>query len=466
MQTPSTLEGVSFSRLLRASEGLTQTRPILLGFLSMILGIVVIAAGAELGKAMSGITGTILGVGLSVLLGGIIYVASISGIGILLMDKARGVEPRSLTDAWLAGLFCIPKLIGFAVVVFLIMLALGLVAALVYLVCKIPFVGPILLFFAHPVMVVLASLVFTALLWVALPLFAPAIWEGRSFKEALAIVTAVARKRLVPTVVQFVLLYFLVGLIAMLGVAALVPGWTFMSGIASTVLDVRFQMGSFSNSYSMDSNLMAGMLASIVIVGVAGVLFMQVALMGVNLVYLSVSEGLDTSDAQAALDAGWAQAKEKARQAQEKARQAAEVAQEKARQAAEQAKERARQRAEEQAAAQALAAERAAAQAAALEQAAAEEEAAQKAAEAQAAEEAAAAQALAQARAAEQAAIAQAAQERAAAEKAQAQAAQQAVEETAPVSPTPAAAPSCPQCQHPVGANDMFCGECGQRLKG
>lgn len=466
MQTPSPVQGLNFTQLLRATEGLTQTRPVLLGFLSMLAAGVVVGLGGFLSASLSGMFGTIVGVGLSGLLGGLLFAAGMSGVGILLMDKARNIEPRSLVDAWLAGLFCIPKLIGFGVVIFLAMAALAVVAGLVYLVCKIPVLGPVLLFFAHPAMVVVASLVFTALFWVAFPLFAPAIWEGRGFKEALSVVATVARNRLLPTIVQFVLLYLLMSLISMLMVAAIFPGFTLMSGIASSVLNIRMGLGGLTSGYGMDANLVAGMLATMVIFGLAFVLLMQVALMGVNLVYLSVTENLDTSSTEQALAAGLAQAKEKARQAQEKARQAAEVAQEKARQAAEQAKERARQRAEEQAAAQALAAERAAAQAAALEQAAAEEEAAQKAAEAQAAEEAAAAQALAQARAAEQAAIAQAAQERAAAEKAQAQAAQQAVEETAPVSPTPAAAPSCPQCQHPVGANDMFCGECGQRLKG
>lgn len=428
MSTPPTIGSVNFSILLRVTEGLTQWRPIALGFLTVIATGILFAIGGMLASSMGGIGGMIVSFLFAGVLGLLVMAAGMSGVGILLMDKARNLEPRPMLQAWLAGLMCLPKLIGFQLVASLAIGALALVATLVYFLCKIPFLGPVLMFVAHPIMVLVAAALFTSMFWVAFPLFAPAVWAGCSFKEALTNVTTIARTRLLHTVLLFIALYFLLGLIGMLVMAAILPGYTFMTMLATGITGGEdILAGLFSGMGSgrgFSGTVMAGVLASALIFGMLFVLLMQTALMGLNLVYLSVSEGLDstsTHNTDQALSAWWAQAKEKAHQAKEKTRQAAEAAQEKARQAAEQAKERARQRAEEQAAQQA------AAQAAA-EQAATAQAAAQEAARQQAAEEAAAAQAAAEAQAAAQ-------------------------------------APACPQCHNPVGADDTFCGECGQRVK-
>ena len=58
--------------------------------------------------------------------------------GLLHMDHARGISPRSTVDALVYGLACIPKLIVLAIALFLVELAVFLVIALVLLVCKIP----------------------------------------------------------------------------------------------------------------------------------------------------------------------------------------------------------------------------------------------------------------------------------------------------------------------------------------
>lgn len=458
MPPSESLRQVNFGQLLRASEGLTQWRPMALGFLTWVVAGLLLVAGGFLGGSLGGVTGLILG-GLTGLVALVLMAAGLSGVGILLMDKAKDIPPRSMMDALLAGLWCIPKFLGFYLVVLVVLLGLALVGAIGYFLCKIPGIGPLFLFLLHPVLVVVAAAVLTALLWVGVPLFTPAVWEGRRFKEALSLVLAVARTRLVPTVALFLALYVVVSLIGMVVFGALLPGYAFMTGIATSVIGPQALAGGMGALSAMmqgygggDGGLVAaGALATLLIFGLAITLMMQVALMGVNLVYLSATDGLDISASENALNAGLDEVKRRAREAQEKARLAAEQAQEKARQVAEEAKERARQRAAEQAAAQALAAEQAAQ--------------AQAAAEALAAEQA------------EQLAAAQAAQ--AAAEPAQEPAPP--VEEKpaflddpAPsadlptrftLPPAAAEAATCPQCQHKVGHDDGFCGECGHRLK-
>ena len=456
MQPSETMRQVSFAPLLRASEGLTQWRPMALGFLTWVAVALLLAVGGFLSSSLGGAAGVGL-MGLFGLLAMILIAAGMSGAGILLMDKAKNIAPRSMLDAFLAGLWCIPKFLGFYVVVALVLAALAVVGAIGYFLAKIPGIGPLFFFVLHPVLVIVAAAVLTSLLWVGFPLFTPAVWEGRGFKESLTLVIAVSRQRLVPTVLLFLALYVVVSVIGMVVFGALLPGYFFMSGLATSILGAGMTgnglaaITALMNGYGGGSSglMYAGILATALIFGLAFTLMMQVALMGVNLVYLSATDGLDTADTENALNAGLDEMKRRAREAQEKARLAAEQAQEKARQMAEEAKERARQRAAEQAAAQAAAAEQAAAQA-----------------------QAQAAAVLAAEQAEQQAAADRSAAEAAAAQAAPPDAPPQEptfLAEPAPstdLPPASAATATCPQCQHTVGHDDVFCGECGHRLKG
>lgn len=446
MQPSETMRQVSFAPLLRASEGLTQWRPMALGFLTWVVVALLLAVGGFLSSSLGGAASVGL-MGLFGLLAMILIAAGMSGVGILLMDKAKNIAPRSMMDAFLAGLWCIPKFLGFYVVVALVLVALAVVGAIGYFLAKIPGIGPLFFFVLHPVLVIMAAAVLTSLLWVGFPLFTPAVWEGRGFKESLTLVIAVSRQRLVPTVLLFLALYVVVSVIGMVVFGALLPGYFFMSGLATSILGAGMTgnglaaITALMNGYGGGGSsglVYAGILATALIFGLAFTLMMQVALMGVNLVYLAATDGLDTADTENALNAGLDEMKRRAREAQEKARLAAEQAQEKARQMAEEAKERARQRAAEQAAA--------AAQAQAAAALAAEQAEQQSAADRSAAEAAAAQAAPPDAPPQEPTFLA----------------------EPAPstnLPPAPAATATCPQCQHTVGHDDMFCGECGHRLK-
>ena len=349
MQPSETMRQVSFAPLLRASEGLTQWRPMALGFLTWVAVALLLAVGGFLSSSLGGAAGVGL-MGLFGLLAMILIAAGMSGAGILLMDKAKNIAPRSMLDAFLAGLWCIPKFLGFYVVVLLVLVALAVVGAIGYFLAKIPGIGPLFFFVLHPVLVIVAAAVLTSLLWVGFPLFTPAVWEGRGFKESLTLVIAVSRQRLVPTVLLFLALYVVVSVIGMVVFGALLPGYFFMSGLATSILGVGITgnglaaITALMNGYGGGSSglMYAGILATALIFGLAFTLMMQVALMGVNLVYLSATDGLDTADTENALNAGLDEMKRRAREAQEKARLAAEQAQEKARQMAEEAKVRVR----------------------------------------------------------------------------------------------------------------------------
>lgn len=169
--------GVEFGELARATEGLTQWRPMLVGFGSLLLcGVLMGISGAAM-AALGNFFGVVLA-GLLGLLALVVMFGGFSAVGIMLMDKARNLPARSLTDAMTLGVLCIPRFLLFVLMLAVLTLAVGLVATLLYLLCKIPFLGALLAFFVHPALVLLTAFLMVAVSFVAIPLFAPAVWSG------------------------------------------------------------------------------------------------------------------------------------------------------------------------------------------------------------------------------------------------------------------------------------------------
>lgn len=551
---------IRFATLARAAEGLTQWRPLLLCFLTLLLtGALIAGAAWMLVKAGFFMYLIFMLAALVALLAGS------SGVGIMLMDKARNEPVRSFSAAASAGLLCLPKFLLVGLAIFVATLAYYLLAAVIYFICKIPVLGGILAFVAHPILVLVAAALLIAMIWVIGPLMGPALWSGLSVKAALANVLSIARKRLVEVVLMEVVLYVILGLVCFMLFAGLVPATVSLTGMAMSItgdagsMAGMFMGGGYGRGYGGGFNPMGmmgggstGLIAGLgVLYCVVGALLAQVAIMGMNLIYLQARESVDPAEAEGALDSLIGDVRKKAEEAKaqtmaaaertmaaaERAKQAASErlqeatakpaatdtppgndsnanagavmtgaatagaaaaaagltaataasteqafaeqqareraaadAAEKARQSAEEAAARqrseaeaARLRAEAEAArlkAEAEAAEQAARERATRERAAAEAQAAERAAQQKAAEERAVAQAAEEARQqaeAEQLARQQAAEREAARARAEAEAAEKARQAQA--------APSCPACSAPVAANDLFCGECGNKLK-
>ncbi|TYK69764.1 zinc ribbon domain-containing protein [Comamonas sp. Z3] len=535
---------IRFATLARAAEGLTQWRPLLLSFLTLLVTGALIAGAAWM-LVNAGFFMYLIFMLASV----IALLAGSSGVGIMLMDKARNEPVRSFSAAASAGLLCLPKFLLVGLAVLLATLAYYLLAAVIYFICKIPVLGSILAFVAHPILVLVAAALLIAMIWVVGPLMGPALWSGLSVKAALANVLSIARKRLVEVVLMEVVLYVILGLVCFMLFAGLVPATVSLTGMAMSItgdagsMAGMFMGGGYGRGYGGGFNPMGmmgggstGLIAGLgVLYCVVGALLAQVAIMGMNLIYLQARESVDPAEAEGALDSLIGDVRKKAEEAKAQTMAAAErtmAAAERAKQAAserlqeatakpaatdippgtdgnaaaaaagltaaaaasteqafaeQQARERAaadaadkaRQDAEEAAARQRSEAEaaRLRAEAEAAEQAARERAAHERAAHERAAAELAARQ-RAEAQAAEERAAAQSAEEarqQAEAQRLKAQAEQQAAEreaarvraeaQAAEKARQTQAAPSCPACSAPVAANDLFCGECGNKLK-
>lgn len=521
---------IRFATLSRAAEGLTQWRPLLMSFLTLLVTALLIGLSTWM-LVKAGFFMSML----FMLAAMIALLAGSSAVGIMLMDKAKNEPIRSFAAAASAGLLCLPKFILVGLVVFVATLAYGLMAAIVYFVCKIPLIGAILAFVAHPILVLVAAALLIAMIWVIGPLMGPALWSGLSVKAALANVLSIARKRLVEVVLMEVVLYIILTLICVMLFAGLVPATVSLTGLAMSITGDASPMagmfmggGYYGRGYGGGFSPMAmmgggstGLIAGLgVMYCVIGALLAQVAIMGMNLIYLQARESVDPSEAEGALDSLIGDVRKKAEEAKAQTMAAAErtmAAAERAKQAAtERLQEAAAKAADtpppatsqdtgttataaaaglaaataastEQAFAEQQVRERAAAEAAEKARLAAEEEAARLRTQAEVARvraEAEAARLKAEAQAAEQAARERATQQKAAEEaRLKAAAARQEAElqaqceaananakakadaEAAEKARQAQAAANCPACQTPVAADDLFCGECGHRLK-
>lgn len=327
MRAKQTLGDIRIATLARAGEGLTQWRPMLLGFLTLLLTFLVFLLAQWLGSAIGGFTGGIARLVLS-LAAAVVMMGGISAVGVMLMDKAREVPVRSVGEAFAFGLACIPKFLIFAVLLLAAVLAFLLVAAVVYIVCKIPVLGVILAFVAHPVLVLVAAAALVALFWVIYPLFAPAIWSGLNFKAALANVLAIARQRLVEVVLLELVLYFIIGVISVLLLAGLLPASFSLTSMGAAIIGGSQTFAMASTGYgagALTGNpAVAGLVSGLgVLYCVVGALMAQVMIMGMNLVYLQAREGLDASDAEGALDDLIGDMRKRAGEAKERAMAAA-----------------------------------------------------------------------------------------------------------------------------------------------
>src|SRR5436190_18077477 len=136
---PAGLSGHAFSSLFQAVSGLRNQRALVAMLGCMFVGVIV----SGLLVAMTPSLGVFAG-----LLAMIVWVVAVgtglNAAGLLQMDHARGISPRSTADALVYGLMCIPKLIALALIFVAVELAVLIVIAVLLFICKIPFLGPLL----------------------------------------------------------------------------------------------------------------------------------------------------------------------------------------------------------------------------------------------------------------------------------------------------------------------------------
>ncbi len=313
------LSGQAFASLAEAIRGL-RNRDAIVAMLGCTFAGVLLAG---LLMAMAGTIGF-----LAAVLAFIVWVVAIgtgvNAAGLLQMDSARGISPRSLGDALVQGALCIPKLVVLALALLAVEIVVFVAIALLLVICKIPFLGPLLFVVVFPVSVVVAGVTITGL-FICGVLSLPAIWQGAGITRALGQTFAIVKSRLLEAVLLlFVLglLCFLVGMIVfgilaagMLPTMGMSLGIVGFGGLGVDSVMALSQGGGGGHA-------IAGAIGAALLWAVAASLVGQVYLLGLSLVYLRVTDGLDLSASEASLRAAFDEARRRTAELGEKARQA------------------------------------------------------------------------------------------------------------------------------------------------
>ena len=318
---PAGLSGQAFASLFQAVHGLRNRSAVIAMLGCTFVGVIV----AALLLSMAGSLGFLAGL-LAVVVWVVAIGTGVNAAGLLQMDNARGISPRSLPDALVYGLMCIPKLVVLGLALLAVEIAMFIVIALLLVICKIPFLGPLLFAVVFPLSVVVAGVTVTGL-FICGVLSLPAIWQGAGITRALAQTMAIVKSRLLEAVLLLFflgLLSFIVGMIifGVLGAGLLPTMGLSMSIVGFGGLGMESMM-AMSQGGGGGGHAIAGAIGGLLLWAVAASLVGQVYLLGLSLVYLRVTEGLDLTASEASLRATFDDAKRRTAELGEKARQAA-----------------------------------------------------------------------------------------------------------------------------------------------
>ncbi|WP_395407972.1 hypothetical protein ACHMW6_15540 [Pseudoduganella sp. UC29_106] len=313
--------------LLRAAEAVTNWRALAAtGLAGMAILLSVFLTGA-LAKASM-----ILGA-LGVLFTFVVVLTGYSAVGILLMRQAQQ-QPIGIPDAFIQAIFTVHRLLGVAAMMFLCVLGVSLFAVLILLCCKLPGVGSLLYAVASPVLTVLIGATIAGLLYVALPLAAPAVWEGNTVWQTTARLLVIVRQRLVSVIINLVILSLLVLVLAGVVYVVLSSGYLTTAGLSSAVgIDsigglsqsltgmMMSGLGSGGGFHGGESQSYAGafIFSTGVLVMIGAIIPALTYINGTCLVYLQTVEGLNFGEAEEQIQTRMEEARRVAREAKERA---------------------------------------------------------------------------------------------------------------------------------------------------
>ena len=249
---------------------------------------------------------------------------------VVLMDQARGVPVRGFTDAMVYGLICLPKNIVLLFGFLLAALGVFIVLAILFFLCKVPGLGPALFTIVFPLAVVVSG-VTVAGLYLCLLMASAALYDGATVGRAMALSFAILRSRLVESLVLISVVMLLSLVVAGIVFGVLFAGFLPTAALSASIIGVQdfgSVMSVFGGGFGGggSGHLIAGAIGTGVLWALAVTLVSQVAILGIILVYLRVSEGLDTSATESAMMQRLDEARRKAADMGQRAKEAAERA--------------------------------------------------------------------------------------------------------------------------------------------
>lgn len=231
METKSEL---GLDLVLRSAEGLREWRALAL----LCTGAVAFALLVGVMATLFGLGGTKLGL-LGAALGGIAglfaWLVAFLGAGSLYMGRAGSEDAfLSFRDAIRRGLRELPHGIGAILLLLLIAVGVVFVEALVFLLCKIPYLGPFLYFFLQPAGMVLMAIA-GFVLWIVAMLAMAGVWDGHGGTTAVREAFSMLRQRPAELGLLFLFLLFMTSVISTAISSVLLSGGFASAGLGQLI---------------------------------------------------------------------------------------------------------------------------------------------------------------------------------------------------------------------------------------
>jgi len=277
--------------LLRSYEALHNWRALAMLAGSFVLGGLAISGGAAAGMS-SGSAAVMM---LMSLLGSIVIVVGMDASGLMLMDQAYDQPIRGFGPAFLGGVQSALYVIGLLILLGLGFAVILLVAYLLSLLGRIPWLGGLFGFLLAGPLVVVVALAYAVLL-LAGPLVVAAVWHGEGFVGSLSRAVGIVIKRPLEVFMHFLVLGLLVLPAVGFIVAVVLFGSMSVGGFFATSGFGSWGTGGIMRQFGPESMGGTGMGGAMLSIGLVWFLAWAVVsliyVLGLIFVYRAVSEGV------------------------------------------------------------------------------------------------------------------------------------------------------------------------------
>ena len=296
---------------------------------AVLVGLLFIATAVvfALFSFLAAVGGGVIVAALGGLLVFLISVYGASAVGYMLMSDARGAGRLGIVEALLVSLRTTHRWLAVMLLALLVFVLFALLLLIILVLCKIPFLGPVLYAVVLPVATLATAAFLAAMYFVVMPLSFPAVWAGDTAMQAVAKLWAIVRQRLVQVVVLVLLLALLCLVIGGIITLLTLGGLGVVGALSAVLLPTGGGLGGLMSGMMMGAGregggyLIAGGIGTAIVFAVVSIVPFLILVRGYCLIYLEVIEGLDFSAAEAQLKSRVENLQRQAREAQERARE-------------------------------------------------------------------------------------------------------------------------------------------------
>lgn len=253
------------------------------------------------------------------------FLVGVSGAGFHLTDLIYNREQRTISEAFMAGLVTLPRLLGVQIMIFILALLALLAMVILLFIAKIPGVGPFIYFFVYPVCIFISAATIFSLAYIAI-LSGPAIWTGQTAMRTISMLAAILKTKLFAVIMQQLLLGLIVffTISILLGVISAATGFT--SLLSVPILQIRG--GGFEDSVGMmmsgaglryASGYMIAAGLDLALIGAAAFTLPMLMFMAGNcIIFKNAAEGLNTEEIEKSIQSRLSKIKEQTNAAKER----------------------------------------------------------------------------------------------------------------------------------------------------